>query len=156
MDYTTAHSPKWANAEKTIIDLFVNFVNIGEVPFGASSYDSEQHSIEIFNRAAAGEFGIVADFIEPELSINDIEKSYKAVIDKVLDDAAKACNYDNIMTACSYTARPGIFQAESISFFDWRTAVWAFYNVEIGKILSKVSTMTISEFVAALPERIFP
>ena len=46
-----AHSPKWANAEHTIIDLMCNFEHLPEeyVPFSANPNDSCEHGRIILN-----------------------------------------------------------------------------------------------------------
>jgi hypothetical protein len=66
-----AHTPVWGNKEKTRIDLTVEFKEFpGEpMPFSASPYDSEEHGRDIFSRAFAGEFGVVADYVEPPIRI---------------------------------------------------------------------------------------
>jgi hypothetical protein len=57
-------TPIWANADKTMIDCMVTFDSIGEVPFTASKQDF-QYSLDIFNRCTSGEFGPIAEYIEP-------------------------------------------------------------------------------------------
>ncbi len=61
-------NPVWANKEKTAINLFVSFHELkGELPFTATSYDDLPHGREIFNRAAAEEFGPIGDYVGPTL-----------------------------------------------------------------------------------------
>lgn len=60
-----AKNPKWANPEKTIIDLTVTHAEYGEIPFTASPEDTEQHGRDLFARAVAGEFGPVAEYDGP-------------------------------------------------------------------------------------------
>jgi hypothetical protein len=61
-----ATSPKWANAEQSLIDLLVQFDAIPEpIPYTASAADSVEHSRELFARAVAGEFGPVAPYVAP-------------------------------------------------------------------------------------------
>lgn len=56
-----AREPRWANAERTAIDLVVTFEGpmavLGEVPFTASPDDPEEHGRELFLQAQAGDFG---------------------------------------------------------------------------------------------------
>lgn len=70
MKYTEVKNPKWANAEQTLIDCDVNFSALEDefVPFTASPNDSMPHGVEIFERAVAGEFGVVASFTPLEFS----------------------------------------------------------------------------------------
>lgn len=68
MKYTTAKSPKWANAERTAINLIAEFDGLGEVPFTASGDDTTAHGKELFQRAQALEFGPVAPYAAPPVS----------------------------------------------------------------------------------------
>jgi len=66
--YTNARNPKWADAAQTMINIEVNFNHISDEeysPFTANPLDVEPHGIEIYNRAVAGDFGPVADYIPP-------------------------------------------------------------------------------------------
>lgn len=63
---TYAKNPKWINAEHSRIDLIAKFEHINyEVPFTADPNDSAAHGRNIFTRAAAGEFGPVAEYVPP-------------------------------------------------------------------------------------------
>lgn len=104
MNYTTAHSPVWADSSATKINLFVDFTGFGELPFTASANDPEPHGAELFDRAVAGEFGVVAAFVEPVLPTAEIIADYTRRIQKRLDDFAKTRNYDGILSACTYAA----------------------------------------------------
>ncbi len=60
------HSPVWANAEKTFINLKVSIEGYeGEHDFSASASDSMPHGVELFNDAVAGVFGEIGDYIPP-------------------------------------------------------------------------------------------
>ena len=63
----SARAPSWANAEHTVINLFVKFEEtaeqFGELEFTATPDDVEPHGRDIFQRAKAGEFGPVAPYI---------------------------------------------------------------------------------------------
>ena len=61
-----ADRPQWANAEKTAINLTVEFEGLGEVPFTAIAEDPEEHGRELFAKAAAGEFGRVRPYVAPK------------------------------------------------------------------------------------------
>lgn len=63
MKYTQVKNPKWSNEEKTMINCEVNFSDLPEefIPFTASPNDVMPHSVEIYYRCVAGEFGTVAD-----------------------------------------------------------------------------------------------
>jgi hypothetical protein len=64
MQIEYAKDPVWANAEHTMIDLTIKWVEIGEeLPFTASPDDCEEHGRAIFAAAVAGEYGAVAEFV---------------------------------------------------------------------------------------------
>lgn len=56
-----AKNPRWANEEKTAIDVDVNFEGIPEqfITFTASPQDSTSYGVELFNLAKAGKLGVV-------------------------------------------------------------------------------------------------
>jgi len=63
----SATNPKYVNAEGTAIELQVKFAEFSEsMPFGATSYDTELHGVDIYNRAKAGEFGKISSYVAPE------------------------------------------------------------------------------------------
>lgn len=64
--YTAVRNPKWVNAEKTLIECEVNFKHVGFeewTPFCADPNDYMPYSKEIFDRAVAGEFGPIPEFV---------------------------------------------------------------------------------------------
>ena len=62
-----AKNPVYLNAEGTFINLTVKFEEFNEeMPFGASPDDCEEHGRELFAKAKAGEFGVVAPYVAPE------------------------------------------------------------------------------------------
>ena len=61
-----AKDPIWGDAESTIIVLIVKWEEFNEeMPFAAMHSDPEPHGVDLFNRAKAGEFGTVADYVAP-------------------------------------------------------------------------------------------
>jgi hypothetical protein len=69
-----AKNPIYNNEEGTIILLTVKWEEfVEEMPFGACSYDSEEHGRDLFNRAKAGEFGEVASYVAPIQPTIDFE-----------------------------------------------------------------------------------
>jgi hypothetical protein len=61
MEYTAVSNPRW-NKEHTQIVCDVTFVQIGTVPFSAALGDLP-HSVEIYERCMAGEFGPIAEYV---------------------------------------------------------------------------------------------
>lgn len=65
MKYTTVSNLKWADAAHTSIECLVDFVDLGQLPFGAVANDIEPHGQEIFARCISGEFGPIAEYTPP-------------------------------------------------------------------------------------------
>lgn len=61
MNYTTVENLVWTK-DGSMVDCVVDFAGIGKVPFTASPNDLP-HSVEIYNRCVAGEFGPIADYV---------------------------------------------------------------------------------------------
>lgn len=62
-------NPRWANAEHTLLECDVKFAEQGDyLPFGASiEGDQYPHTKEVFDRAAAEEFGPITEYVAPEV-----------------------------------------------------------------------------------------
>lgn len=61
----SAHSPVWANSEKTAINLVAKFQHLDmEIDFTADINDGEEHGVAIFEAAMDGGFGQVAEYVE--------------------------------------------------------------------------------------------
>jgi len=74
-----AKDPIWNNAESTSILLTVKWEEFNEeMPFGATSYDPEPYGVDLFNRAVAGEFGVVAPYVAPIQPTIDFEPTPSA------------------------------------------------------------------------------
>lgn len=55
----------WADEAQARIDCIATFDALGTIPFTASADDTAPHSIELFVRAVAGEFGAIAPYVPP-------------------------------------------------------------------------------------------
>ena len=64
-----ARNPKWANDDKNLIDLEVNFAELPEtwLSFTASPTDTVTHSRTLYSNAVNGDYGTVADFVHHRL-----------------------------------------------------------------------------------------
>jgi hypothetical protein len=59
-----ANTPVYGDDTENCIVLNVKWQEFNEEhPFSATSYDSMPHSVELFNRAKAGEFGAIAAYV---------------------------------------------------------------------------------------------
>lgn len=60
-------NPVWSDPTGFRIDMEVDFADLDEVyvPFTSYKNDVEKHSVDLFNRAVAGEFGQIAEYTQP-------------------------------------------------------------------------------------------
>ena len=67
MKITSATNLQWGNPEHTYINMNVTFAHTGNevLPFTANQNDTEAHGKDIFNRAVSGEWGSIAEYVEP-------------------------------------------------------------------------------------------
>jgi hypothetical protein len=68
MEYTTVKNLAWCNAEHTQFDCLVFFTKFQEeMPFGCAQAEVGvyPHVTSIWERAMAGEFGAIAEYVEP-------------------------------------------------------------------------------------------
>lgn len=56
---------RWVNSEHTTFDCVVKFLEFDqEMPFACLQSDKYAHSKELWQRAVAGEFGDIAEYVE--------------------------------------------------------------------------------------------
>jgi len=61
-----AKNPAWSSAEHIGVNLDVLFEEFGyEIPFHATPFDTLAHGVDLYNRAISGEFGTIAEYVEP-------------------------------------------------------------------------------------------
>jgi hypothetical protein len=83
MKYSAVKNCKWVNEEHSSIECEVMFDDIQSeewTPFGATPLDMYEHGREIFAKALAGEFGVVAEYIPPPTPV-----TVKKLIDPTID-----------------------------------------------------------------------
>ena len=84
-----------------------------------------------------------------------LKKLREIAIQEHLDSEAQAVGYDSIMSACSYAGAVNDFQAEGISFLNWRSAVWTAAYQILADVENNVRPLpTIAEIIAELPTRV--
>ena len=111
MQLEYAKNPVWANAEHTMIDLTIKWVEIDEeLPFTASPDDCEEHGRAIFAAAAAGEYGAVAEFV-PYVPTQE-EKA-----------AAIRAERDALLAASDWTQLPDVPEAIRDAYAVYRQAL---------------------------------
>ena len=88
----SARNPKWTNYNHTSIELEVDFDELDEeyVNFCAHPDDIVSWGPDLFNRAVAGEFGTIAEFVVPsditgEEALNMIREQRDQILTQVVD-----------------------------------------------------------------------
>lgn len=67
-----AKDPFWNSDDGEQICLTVKFEEFNEeMPFTATSFDTMPYGVDLFNRAKAGEFGVVAPYVAPNVAAPD-------------------------------------------------------------------------------------
>jgi len=68
---TSLSNPRWANADKTLIDCEITTSQFGDevLPFTASQDDFEAHGRSIFADLVAGVYGEIAEYAPPSQSL---------------------------------------------------------------------------------------
>jgi hypothetical protein len=57
---------KWINTEKTMLDCIVKFdAHNEELPFTINPNDFYQHSLDLWEKANAGEYGPIEEYVPP-------------------------------------------------------------------------------------------
>lgn len=76
-------------------------------------------------------------------------------IQSYMDEQAQKKGYDNILSACSYASIPNAFQAEAITFLEWRSACWAYGYQLLSDIQAQTATVPDRDtLLSALPVRV--
>lgn len=66
IDVLTARELAWVDATQTRVNMVVQFAHLHEgVPYTAASDDPEEHGRDLFDRAVAGEFGEIVEYVPP-------------------------------------------------------------------------------------------
>jgi len=154
----TAHSPQWADAAHTMIILTWVHDTLGSIPFAASPTDIELHGRELFAQAAAGDFGVVAEYVAPVKTAEQIQKEMTDAVQRHLDSTARTRNYDGILSLASYaTSTNPTFSAEGQAGVAWRDAVWAYCYQVLADVQAAVRTIPTEEaLIAELPAMVWP
>lgn len=63
-------NPVYANDVGNSIVCMVKFSHLPEaVPFGATSYDTEEYGVQLFNSLVAGDFGLIAPYVDTVIPV---------------------------------------------------------------------------------------
>lgn len=160
MNIQYAKNPRWSNSAHTMIDLIIKIVGIDEeIPFTASSNDTEDHGRKLFQSAVSDEFGPIAEYQAPVLSNDQLKHMLSISVQSHLDSIAQLYGYDDIKTAISYADEPSVpqYQKEGMAFREWRSITWAkFYEIMSNVSSGEISAPEPTELIALLPQLSMP
>ena len=86
MEYTTVTNLKYVVADNSVIECYVDFVGIGNVPFAAWPNDTEAHGREIYQKAVNGDFGAITAFTPHVPTADEIRQAF--IIERAAEVAA--------------------------------------------------------------------
>lgn len=82
---------------------------------------------------------------------------YKAAFDAHLDSVAQTKNYDNRITIATYAGSTNATWAdEAKAFIEWRDAALASMFAQLEAVQAGGEPPTVEQFIAALPEIVWP
>ncbi|RIY41936.1 hypothetical protein [Neopusillimonas maritima] len=96
---------------------------------------------------------------QPPSTPKEIEAAKKAIVQRHMDEAARALGYDDIKSAVTYAEEPAVpkFQAEGRAFRAWRSLVWAACYAILDDVnAGNRGVPTDAELIAELPELVLP
>ena len=123
MQLEYAKNPVWANAEHTMIDLTIKWVEINEeLPFTASPNDCEEYGRAIFAAAASGDFGTIGEYIPPPEPIPD-PKLVGIEFEGVMCSATREDQNGLVAVLVAYQLNPEGFEPVNFHFANGNTLV---------------------------------
>lgn len=82
---------------------------------------------------------------------------YTAAVQRLLDAEAQAHGYDGILSAASYAAVAGPFQAEGIAFATYRSDCWAYCYAQLAAVQGGQRPQpSVDELLGELPALVLP
>lgn len=89
----------------------------------------------------------------PPDPIEITQQDYTNAIQKHLDDAAKAKQYNDALSLASYKdSSITQWASEAATFIAWRDSVWVYAYTELQKVQNQLRTQpTVEEFIQELP-----
>lgn len=150
-----AKNPVYSDAG---VNMEVLFSEIGEwIPFHATEHDTEEHGRELYQRAIDGEFGVVAPYVEPIKTEEELILDIQNAVVEHLNAPARAKLYDSIQSAALRAGYPGPFHDEGVAFASWMDTCWAKCYELLAEVKAGTrSVMTPEEVVAELPTLTLP
>ncbi len=91
---------------------------------------------------------------DPEQIANALKAKLTNWIQGYMDQEAVLAGYDNLLSACSYAAIANTYQAEAITFLEWRSACWDHAYALMASIQAETATVPDRDtLLGSLPVR---
>jgi len=130
-----AKDPIWSSTEKVSINLIVRFEGVDEdFPFTATPWDTMDYGRDIYERALAGEFGVVAEWKAPSLEEMTAIKRYERDVllqemDALISNPLRWSSYTEEFKGLLGTYRQNLLDVPQQTYFPdtiiWPIKPWA-------------------------------
>lgn len=146
ISFTNVHSLRFASADNKSITMRVKFTHLPmEVDFLAMPTDIEAHGQELYQRALAGEFGPVAEYIVPTVDEMERKAMFRVEVAARIERKAVELGFDSVAEAMTYCDEPSVpeYQTKALALRKWRSLVWAWHDevVAAGKDVAAFESM---------------
>ncbi|WP_261804191.1 tail fiber assembly protein [Serratia marcescens] len=129
---TSPRDARYSSADNSTIDCIIGVhlaagsESVTEIPFTASPEDTEEHGRQLYADLVAGEFGVVAPYLPPEIPLEQLRERALSKRSRLLADA------DAVIRPLERAVKLGIATEEEKARLD----AWERYSV----LLSRVDT----------------
>lgn len=135
------------------IDLDIDTVEYGIIPFTASPDDIEAHGKQLYNDAISGLYGTVKPYTPAIKTDIQKQREISSAVQMMLDDKARSLRYDNIMSIRSYCGWDNPFQIECETVAAWAAQCWVTAGQIEQDVINGLRTIpTAEQALAEMPK----
>lgn len=151
-------SPKWDNIEHTMLTAIVKFSHLDEeAEFTVIPDDVEEYSKIIWNECLKGTYGEIEEYIEPEISLEEIISMYETAVDIWMNKKVQERGYNNVVSCISYENDDNPkFAAEASAVKLWRSRVYTrcyeLLNAYVNGEYAEGDIPSVEVFLTMLPQ----
>jgi hypothetical protein len=95
-------APRWTSAARSAVDVDVFHAEHGWIPFTATPNDSVDYGRVLFQAAIDGEFGEIADYVEPEKTLDEASLDLRNAVRQRLEETVRAHGYFSVDSTGKY------------------------------------------------------
>jgi len=144
----------WLNEEQTLLDVTLDHVSLGTIPFTADANDTASFGTEIINSAHRGDYGDIPAYVPPPPPTPEqVQQQLTDAVQAYLDNKAQERGYDGILSLATYANSTNLqFSAEGLAGVQWRDDTWAACYVILDEVMvGKRTIQAADELIAELP-----